>query len=105
MTSKSFFTIKSKNNDAGLFALTNQNYINEDSLIKHLGKYNKVFVLEESVLPGGLGDEVSQIINKNNLPIKISRHGVNSFTYSTRDKEELYKEFKLDEESILSLIS
>jgi len=81
--------------ETGVVTFSAQNYLNERNVCRLLSKYKKIIVVEENVTAGGLGDEISGILDKNNVSIKIIRKGVDDFTFSARDKDTLFDYFGL----------
>lgn len=89
----------------GVAVSSAQNYLNEKKVCEILSKYKKVIVIEESTSRGGFADEISDILNRNNLGrIKIIRKGVDDFTFSSRDKSVLFRHFGIDINGIISSI-
>jgi len=83
-------------NGCGVAAISPQNYLNPDKINKLFKNYKTLITLEEGVTAGGLGDVLSEI----NISKRIIRKGVNNFTFSARNKEDIYKRFNLDPESL-----
>lgn len=86
--------------DCGVTAISAQNYLNSDKISSLYRNYSTLITLEEGVTAGGLGDTLSEMLHGK----KIIRRGVDDFTFSAREKKELYRKFGLDTKSISSLI-
>lgn len=74
--------------------------LDEELIIRSAKKTNKVITLEEHSVMGGLGEAVSHILSEN-YPVSMKIMGIQDrFGQSARILDELYKEYRLDKESI-----
>lgn len=89
----------------GVVAFSAQNYLDESEAVRLLSKYRTVIVVEETVTAGGLGDEITGILTRSGLGIRIIRKGVNDFTFSSRDKDALFSHFGMDLAGLKKLAS
>lgn len=91
---------KQAKSQAGVIAFSSQNFLDEKHTLLQFAKYKKLIILEEGIVAGGLSDEISKIVCRSGLPIKIVRKGVKGFTFSSREKSDLFKYFGLDTNGI-----
>jgi transketolase len=93
-----------KNNKIGLLNLSSLKPINEKKLINILNKYKKIIIIEDHYILGGLGSIISDIVLKNNIKVKVLSHGMTQGFIDSDIPENLEKIYKLDPESIRTLV-
>lgn len=75
--------------------------LDKDSIKESLDISPKVMVIEDHQIYGGLGSAVAEVLSKTGRKHKLKILGVkNKFGRSARNIEDLYKYFKLDEETL-----
>ena len=81
----------------------------EKAIFKELTKgVEKIYVLEEHTLPGGLGSQICELVMDCDLPIKVRRFGFDfqehyCYTYGGRDV--IRAEYGLDADSIVNVMA
>jgi transketolase len=91
--------------DAGIIDIYRLKPINEELLLKLVGKSNRIVTLEEHSLVGGIGSAVSEILvdNRKTMPVKrIALSEKNCVGYG--DREWMYSFYGLDVKSIVKTI-
>jgi len=89
----------------GLINISSLKPLNENSIINLINKYEKILIVEDHLINGGLGSIISEIITKNGIGKKIYFHGLNDEFIESDTPENLAKNYKLDSQGILSIIS
>lgn len=70
-----------------------------------LSKYKNIISLEEHLLAGGFGSMLSEMINDNDLPLKLKRVGVNDlYNYEYGGRENIQNKMGIGKEDILNKI-
>ncbi len=104
-TSKIKKLINDKKINCGLIDFFEIKNYDEKFFAKKIKKYKNLITIEEHSLRFGIGSIISTIITDNNLNTKLCRMGLiedKTFNYGTRDM--LFKDNKLDDESIYKSI-
>jgi len=70
------------------------------ALADTLKKYKKILTLEEHLLNGGLGSIVSEMITDKDIPVKLTRMGLNDFIYAYGGRENIQKICRIDVNSV-----
>ena len=67
--------------------------------------YEKIIIVEDHLINGGLGSVISEIITKHGINKKIYYHGLDDEFIESDSPENLAMHYKLDPKGILSIIS
>ena len=79
--------------------------LDEKRILESIKKTTKVVTIEDNLLKGGLGSQVIELINKNKLEnIHVQTFGYDDCFVEHGKTEELEKKYKMDAESIASII-
>ncbi len=94
--------LKEKNIEAELINVRFLKPIDEETIKKSIEKTKRVITIEDNIIKGGLGDEVKNIICKNEIKdVKIKCFGYPDEFIKHGSMQELEKIYGLDKESIL----
>lgn len=73
-------------------------------ILEELDYCNKIMTVEENFLDGGMGSELCELLNDSNINRKIKRIGITKeqgYSYVYGGREEIYKHYGIDKNSIL----
>lgn len=78
--------------------------IDEELILESAKKTNRVMVVEEHYVKGGLSSIVLEMLNENNVHVPVKAHGIPHDYASNGSYGELMNYYKLDAEGIKSTI-
>ncbi len=81
------------------------NPLDEATLIKHLNRHKKAIVIEEATEHGSIGSAILELINKNDISIKLEIAALPNVFLETASRQQLLSKYGLDEEGIISTLS
>jgi len=73
-------------------------------IIRVLSKYKKIVSLEEQLLDGGFGSIISELITDNFLQLRLKRIGIKDYIYCYGGRENIQKQCKIDDDSVIKEI-
>lgn len=91
--------------DAGLMNLRQLKPLPEDALAETLGRYQRVAVIEEGVLDGGVGSAVAALVTDREIDCRVLRIGLPCVFVEPGSNEELCRAYRLDADGILARIA
>ena len=91
--------------DYGLLNLTSLKPLNENFLINTILPYDKVVVVEDHLIEGGIGSIVSEVITKHGINKTVYRHGLDNEFIESDTPEKLAKKYKLDSFGIFEYLN
>ena len=97
---KAIKILKKKNNNFALIDLFRiKPFPNE--IIKILKKFKEIIVIEEQWVDGGMGSLIIEMLNDNNINIKVNRIGLyNNYFFENGGRDYLHEKFGLSNERI-----
>lgn len=78
--------------------------LDEEQLVKSIEKTKLLVTIEDNLLRGGLGTEILNLVNKNNLHINIQTFGYDDVFVKQGTVNQIEKEYGLDSNSIVNKI-
>ncbi|MCM8816217.1 MAG: 1-deoxy-D-xylulose-5-phosphate synthase [Candidatus Omnitrophica bacterium] len=76
----------------------------EDKVKQALAKYRNIITFEETIVTGGFGSAILEICNEKLEGFKLLRKGLPETFIETGSRQEILKDFSLDEEGIKKLV-
>jgi len=95
-------TLKEKGIDAAVVDMFMIDPLDKDIILKYAKSCGKILTVENHFIVNGLGSAVAEVIAESGLGVKFKRLGVGKRYGQTGSLGFLKKEYKIDEESIVS---
>lgn len=89
---------------AGLINMRSVKPLDEELIINTLKKTRRIFTVEENVVTGGFGSAVAELVQKNNIPIRLTIIGLPDKFIEHANQESVLERYGLTPDGIVKTI-